>query len=90
MTRSTRTFAAVVLTLLTLTLALTGTANAAPYTKQFRGVGDSSFGLAFVYAEWHAYNQAMADGFTDPFDQCVEIDRWEGVFDARVICECTR
>jgi hypothetical protein len=43
-------------------------AAAETYTIQFRGEGSSSFGFAWDYARWHAYDQAKNDGFTAPFE----------------------
>jgi hypothetical protein len=60
------------------------------YTNQFHGEGSSSFGFAWEYARWDAYLQAKDDGFTDPFDQCVEIWAYGDVYWAEVIWECTR
>jgi hypothetical protein len=60
------------------------------YTNEFHGEGSSSFGFALDYARWDAYLQAQADGFTDPFDQCVEIWVDENYFWAEVIWRCTR
>jgi hypothetical protein len=86
MTRLARTLAATALSL----LAFTGTANAVPYTKEFRGEGSSSFGFAWDYARAHAARQAGNDGFTQPLEQCEETYAWGTVFDALVIWECTR
>ena len=74
----------------TLVLAGAGTAVAAPYTNQFRGDGGSSFGFAWDYARWEARDKAIADGFSDPAHQCVEIFAFGNPFSATVIWECTR
>jgi hypothetical protein len=71
-------------------VAFTGTANAVPYTKEFRGEGSSGFGFAWYYARAHAAQQARDDGFTQPLEQCEETDAWGNMYDAWVIWECTR
>ncbi|MEV0675559.1 hypothetical protein AB0I60_03455 [Actinosynnema sp. NPDC050436] len=65
-------------------------AVAAPYTRQFRGEGDSSFGFAWIYARADARSKAVGDGFTDPEAQCAEISATGTTYDATVAWECTR
>jgi hypothetical protein len=65
-------------------------AAADTYTNQFEGEGSSGFGFAWDYARWDAYDQALDDGFTDPYAQCEEIWSWGNVYWAKVIWECTR
>jgi hypothetical protein len=73
-----------------LVLASTTAATAAPYTKQFRGEGSSSFGFAWEYARRDARDKALEDGFTAPASQCVEVFAFGSIFSALVIWECTR
>lgn len=67
-----------------------GTAVAQTYTNQFHGEGSSSFGFSFDYARAQARARAVADGFTDPATQCVEIYAWGYYYWAEVTWECTR
>lgn len=77
-------------TLLVASVAVLGSATAAnaDETRQFRGEGSSSKGLAYYYAYADAMRQAQNAGFTD----CVEIDSyiWPSGYDAWVLVECTR
>jgi hypothetical protein len=73
-----------------LLLAGATPAVAETYTNEFRGEGSSSFGFAWDYARWDAYDQALADGFTDPYDQCEETWTFGSIYWAIVIWECTR
>jgi len=73
-----------------IALSAPATAAAEPYTAQFRGDGSSSFGFAWDYARWDARDKAIADGFTDPPSQCVEIFAFGSYYSAMVIWECTR
>jgi hypothetical protein len=74
----------------TVLFAGAGTAVAEPYTNQFRGDGGSSFGFAWDYARWDARDKAIADGFSTPASQCVEIFAFGNPYSAMVIWECTR
>jgi hypothetical protein len=65
-------------------------AAAETYTNQFRGDGSSDFGFAWMYARWEAEDKAIADGFTDPANQCEEIFAFGSYYIATVIWECTR
>lgn len=71
-------------------LAGAAPAAAETYTNEFRGEGSSSFGFAWEYARWDAYDQALADGFTEPYDQCVETWTFGDVYWAIVIWQCSR
>jgi hypothetical protein len=76
--------------LLTASVAVLGggaVANAAE-TRQFRGEGYSSMGLAYHWAYGQALNRARDAGFTD----CEVIDSytWPGGYEAWVLLECTR
>lgn len=66
------------------------TAAAEPYTNQFRGDGSSSFGFAWEYARRDVRAKAVADGFTDPDNQCVETFSFGNPFSAMVLWTCTR
>jgi hypothetical protein len=85
-------FTRVIAVLAAAGMLLTGaaTASAEPYTNQFRGYGSSDFGLAWTYARWDARDKAIADGFTDPANQCEEIFSFGSYYIATVIWECTR
>ncbi|MEU7527276.1 hypothetical protein AB0A74_16190 [Saccharothrix sp. NPDC042600] len=88
--RSTRLVRALPITVAALLLG-GGIAHADTYTAQFRGEGSSDFGLALFYARWDAADQARADGFTDPGNQCEEIFTFTpSPYIATVIWECTR
>ncbi|HEX6352715.1 hypothetical protein [Actinophytocola sp.] len=65
-------------------------AAAESYTNQFRGDGSSDFGLAWMHARWQAEDKAIADGFTDPDNQCEEIFSFGDYYTAMVIWDCTR
>jgi hypothetical protein len=85
-------FRRVIVVLATAGMLLTGaaTASAETYTNQFRGYGSSDFGLAWTYARWMARDLAIADGFTDPANQCEEIFAFGDSGSAMVVWECTR
>ncbi|MEO3923238.1 hypothetical protein ABGB07_05065 [Micromonosporaceae bacterium B7E4] len=76
--------------LLTASVAVlgTGTAANADETRQFRGEGYSSMGLAYHWAYGQALGRARDAGFTD----CLVIDSytWPGGYEAWVLLECTR
>ncbi|MEE6311930.1 hypothetical protein V1634_34385 [Plantactinospora veratri] len=76
--------------LLAATLAVIGTGVAAnaDETRQFRGEGYSSMGLAYDWAYGQALGRARDAGFTG----CEVIDSYTspGGYEAWVLLECTR
>ncbi|AVT32102.1 hypothetical protein C6361_24505 [Plantactinospora sp. BC1] len=66
----------------------TSAAANADETRQFRGEGYSSMGLAYDWAYGQALGRARDAGFTD----CEVIDSytWPGGYEAWVLLECSR